>query len=342
MSELLAVIRAKAPELQERGAEIERLARLPDDIVDWLFETGAFKLMVPEEFGGTPLPLPELLAVLEELSVADGSIGWNVNNGTGAGYFIPSFNKETARRLFAPERAVCAGTGFPAGRARRVSGGYRVSGLWRYASGCQYASVFTGNAVLEENGTESVRAFAFFREEVRVIEDWEAFGLKGTASHSWHVDDVFVPEERSFVVGGALWPARNPVYRLSFSLLAALAGGVVRIGIARRFFELAEPLLRPQFQDDARRLIVRAAQNRELFYALVDRFWPRLVAGGTLAPEEDEVAIETARRLVNDTIRTAQKLFPLLRMGALWEKEPINRVYRDLLTSAHAADLAGL
>src|SRR5690606_32949826 len=133
---------------------------------------------------------------------------------------------------------VFCGTGFPAGRARKVNGGYRVIGHWLYASGCQYASMFSANAVLVDGGRESVRAFAFYPDQVEVMHDWGAFGLKGTASHSWRVDDVFVPEERSFAVGDQRWPASNPIYGLSFRLMASVTGVPVRLGIARRFFEL--------------------------------------------------------------------------------------------------------
>lgn len=338
-TDLLSQITAKSAEIQARGDEIERTARLPEDIIQWLYDLKLFKLMVPTEFGGRPTPLPELLRVLEELSAMDGSIGWNVDTGTGAGYFVPSFSKEQARKLFSPREAVFCGTGFPAGRARPVAGGYKVTGRWLYASGCQYASMFSANAVCEEDGHETVRAFAFYPDQVQVIEDWGSFGLKGTASHSWQVDDVFVPHERSFIVGDMKWPAQNPIYRLSFALMASVTGAPVRFGIARRFFELAEKFVRTQVQAEAEQIAAEAAQHRELFYALVGNWWPHIVAGNGPSASQERALIQTVKRLVNETIRAAQRMFPYLRMRALWETEPINRVYRDLLASGHAIDL---
>ena len=115
----------------------------PADILEWIYDLKLFKLIVPEEFAGRPTPLPDMLRVFDELSAIDGSLGWLVHIGAAGGFFVPSFAKETARELFSPRDAVIAGTGFPAGRAGRVQGGYHVSGRWFYASGAQYASLFT-------------------------------------------------------------------------------------------------------------------------------------------------------------------------------------------------------
>lgn len=63
--------------------------------------------------------------------------------------FVPSFSPAVAERIYAPVDAVIAGSGYATGKARNVPGGYRVTGQWKYASGAQYARVFTANAVLE-------------------------------------------------------------------------------------------------------------------------------------------------------------------------------------------------
>lgn len=116
-TDLLSAIARQAPAWQQRGEEIERTGQLPEDILTWIYDHKLFKLMVPIEFGGRPTPLPDLLRIFDELSAIDGSIGWLVHIGAAGGFFVPSFAKETARKLFAPREAVIAGSGFPAGRA---------------------------------------------------------------------------------------------------------------------------------------------------------------------------------------------------------------------------------
>lgn len=124
---MLGEIKQHTSTLQERGEEIERTGGLPADILEWIYDLKLFKLIVPEEFAGRPTPLPDMLRVFDELSAIDGSLGWLVHIGAAGGFFVPSFAKETARELFSPRDAVIAGTGFPAGRAGRVQGGYHLS-----------------------------------------------------------------------------------------------------------------------------------------------------------------------------------------------------------------------
>src|SRR5690606_40648450 len=106
VDQLLASILEKAPNFQARGGEIEQAGRMPEDVLQWIYDLRLFKLMLPQEFGGRPTPLPDMLRIFEELSAIDGSLGWLVHIGAAGGYFAPSFEKEVARELFSPREAV--------------------------------------------------------------------------------------------------------------------------------------------------------------------------------------------------------------------------------------------
>jgi len=336
MSDLWAAMAAQAPALRERGLEIERLGRLPDDILQWIYDHRLFKLLVPREFGGRPTAFPEILRIVDELSAIDGTLGWLVQIGAGGGYFVPAFAKETARELFSPREAVIAGSGYPAGRAQRTAGGYRVSGRWFYASGAPYATHFTASAVLDD---EQVRAFAFEPGQVEVIEDWGAFGLKGTASHTIVVRDAFVPEPRSFAVGTPQWSVAEEVaaalYRVPFDILAVTLIASVSVGLARRFFELARELPRWETLGAKRRQADVVAEHRALFYVLAERVWSHAQAGREVPRDEKRAILRSVLRLVAASVTAVQDVFAYMGMRVLWETEPINRVYRDLQTASH-------
>lgn len=339
---LLAQIQSDGTQLAGRGEEIEQLGKIPQDILEWIYDLKLFKLVLPAELGGQPTPLPELLRIFDELSAIDGSLGWLVHIGAAGGFFAPSFTKETAYELFSPREAVIAGSGFPAGRAQRVDGGYKVSGRWMYASGAQYATLFTASAVCTEGkgvGEECVRAFAFFPSDVHVIDDWNAFGLRGTASNTFVVEDVFVPDTRVFNVGETLWPVADPLFRVPFDILAATTIASVSIGLTRRFFELAQSMPQWDRLGERQRLAVQAQDNRRLFYMIADDAWSRIAAGEQFDTSELRRVVRMIQRLVDDSVIAVQSVFSYLGMRALWHSEPINRVYRDVQTASQHAYL---
>ena len=51
-------------------------------VVDALVEAGLFKLIVPKAYGGMEADVATIVAVCEELSYADGSVGWSFSQNT--------------------------------------------------------------------------------------------------------------------------------------------------------------------------------------------------------------------------------------------------------------------
>jgi len=171
---------------------------LPGIWLDELFRKKIFKLFVPARYGGLELDLVKGLQHIHAAAAVHGSLGWVVNLGAGAGYFWPFFDHDTAGEIFSPEKAVIAGSGAAAGKARRAKGGYRLSGVWDKCSGAAHAAWLTVNATLEK---EEVRSFAVPRANVTVTPSWKLFALKATSSYAIEVNDLFVPDHYSFEIG---------------------------------------------------------------------------------------------------------------------------------------------
>jgi len=55
--------------------------------------------------------------------------------------------------------AICGGAFAPQGKAVVESGGYRASGRWGFASGCQHADWLFGQCVVLENGGAPLDAY---------------------------------------------------------------------------------------------------------------------------------------------------------------------------------------
>ena len=202
-TELLAEVRARAAELiSPRGEEIERTGRLPEDILEWIYDLKLFKLMVPAEFAGRPTPpLPELLLVFDELSAIDGSLGWLVHIGRGGRVFCPFVFRGDGTAAVSHSESRHRRNGI----SRRRSVRCRVATRSRDV-GCMRAVRNTPHCLQPTHAArKTARKWcgirSFFPIKLTVIDDWRAFGLKGTASNTFVVDDVFVPHERVFVVG---------------------------------------------------------------------------------------------------------------------------------------------
>jgi len=320
----------------------ESNAELSAEALDIIYRHRLFKLFIPKELNGAAEDLPKAIKIFEEASHVDGSFGWLVTIGAGGGYFASIFAPDTAAELFTPDDAVVAGSGHSSGIAKAEPGGYRVTGRWRYCSGANYASIFTANCVLPDG---SVRSFIFTPDQVQVTCDWDAYGLKATASHTISVSDVFVPESRTFDIAKGGRHYRHPIYQYPFLQFAEASFAAANIGICKHFFDEAryglqqymsvENEVRYNFVND---LIVRQETllNNivEDFYQAVNRSWDALMQSGRIGEELlNEVSL-TSKSVTSVSLAAAQTVYPYLGLGVTMEHSPLNRCWRDLHTAS--------
>src|ERR687888_1083175 len=249
---LVQAAAALRPVIRSYHEEIERDQRLPKASVEQLHAAGFYRLVVPRELGGLQADPLTYLRVVELLSEGAGSVGWNLaNNGIGQ-LITLGLPDEGVREIYAPGAdAVIAGTAVAGGgQAVPVAGGYRVSGRWRFGSGCQESSWMLGSFQILDGGQprrnpDGTSAFwrgVFPRADVQVVEgSWDVSGLRGTGSFDWTVEDVFLPERRTMPQAGA--PPGNQWRRLpgiTYALPAqawvgphhsAVITGIARAGI---------------------------------------------------------------------------------------------------------------
>src|SRR5262249_52372233 len=145
--------------------------------------------------------------------------------------------------IFADPRSIIAWGPPNTSRARAVEGGYRVTGKWDFASGCRQASWLGAHChVLEADGTlrlnrlgqPTVRTLLFPASDATLLDTWQTIGLRGTASDSYCVDDVFVSEAFSSTrEDPTLRIERGPLYAFTMQGLYATGVAGVAFGIAR-------------------------------------------------------------------------------------------------------------
>ncbi len=242
MQEIQAA-RDLASEIANRAEEIETGRRLPADLAHKFAAAGWFRMAVAESYGGTERPPADLISVIEEVSRADGSAGWCVMISATSALFSGYLPEVAARTIYAANPDVITGGAIaPSGRAIPVDGGYRVTGRWQWGShtqNCQW--IFGGALVVEgdeprqlESGAPAVYVMVLNADDVAILDTWHASGLRGTGSHDFQVDDVFVPEDHAIILGQSPPVLQSPLYRFPFFGLLALGVCAVSLGIARR------------------------------------------------------------------------------------------------------------
>jgi indole-3-acetate monooxygenase len=141
---------ALGPMIQGCADQIERERQLPPSLVAAMTDAGLCKLSVPPALGGGQADPVTLVRVIEEIARADGSAAWCLMTAIQFGMAAADLPLTGGQMIFADPHAFVAGVIVPVGRARKVDGGYRVTGRWRYASGCLHATWLAGACVVYE------------------------------------------------------------------------------------------------------------------------------------------------------------------------------------------------
>src|SRR5947209_1688469 len=134
---MLARARAMVPRLRERAAASEQLRRLPAETERELHEAGLFRIVQPKRVGGAEFDYVALVDFAEAIGLADASAAWNLANLSSHHLMLGMFDPRAQDKVWKQDADVLIASSFvfPAGRARRVEGGYVLSGRWPFSSG---------------------------------------------------------------------------------------------------------------------------------------------------------------------------------------------------------------
>lgn len=325
----------------------ERTQQIPEHLLEFVYEEKLFKLLVPKELGGMMLDFPQAIKVFQEASRIDGNFGWIITIGSGGGMFVPNIREEAIEDIFSPKDAVIAGSGFPAGIAYPTDKGYIVSGKWFYCSGSQYATTFTATCHVqgEDNNKHKIIAAALRPDQVQIIEDWDAFGLKGTTSHSVSVTNQFVPHERMFSVFKDQNARGNLIHSFPFMIFSEASFAAISLGIGMHFLEEISLILESNkdnwpkeryvfLKDILKKEEIRLKMVNKHFHQVVKDSWDMHIKSKDLSAEIQQNFSVVAKRSVATSIDCASHLFRYIGMHAVMEESALNQIFRDLHTAS--------
>ena len=331
-------------QLSEFSAAHDRDGTFVAEAYDLMRESGYLALAVPEELGGRGATIRQVAMAQRELarhcaSSALASVmhhhvvlftAWRYRRG------LPG--AEATLRRVADEGIVLISTGGadltrPRGSAEKVEGGYRVSGRKVFASQAPVGTVLSTMFAYDDPDEGRIvlnMAVPMASDGVRIIDTWDALGMRGTGSHDIELHEVFVPEERVL--------ARRPHARLDGPLQVILSNAIppitaVYLGVAEAARDHAVGLVtgtaRAEDQIVQRQIGLMDSRLRVAAWALDGALG---VVGDDPQPSMDTiVAVMAAKREV--ALAGVEVCDLALAVGggaAFYRTQPIEQCVRDI------------
>jgi indole-3-acetate monooxygenase len=242
--EIVALAEALRPEVEAVSSEIERHRRLPPALLDRLHQARLFRLLLPRSANGLEIDPVTFMHVIETIARADASTAWCLSQAGGCAMAAAYLEPTVAARIFGSDaRAVLAWGPGPNARAVEVEGGYRITGVWAFASGARHATWVgaqcpiwrsDGTPLTDCEGMQIERTMLVPASEPEWTDIWDTVGLRGTASDQFALRDHFVRADHS-ITRNFEKECREPgpVYRLPALVFYEIGFASVGLGIAR-------------------------------------------------------------------------------------------------------------
>jgi acyl-CoA dehydrogenase len=290
------------PELEAVGRDCDRTGAFVGVNLDRLQALGFFALGVPEDLGGGGGTLQDMAGMLRMLARYDGSTALTLSMHSHQ-VMVAEWRRRTQgaptedllKRVAGEGVRILSSGGSDwlpgSGRAEKVEGGYRIFARKVFSSGAPAGDLMNTCAIHDDpQAGPTVLHFALPMKDpaVKVVETWDALGMRGTASHAVEIDGVFVPDAG---ISGSREPGRwHPLFH-TISMIAFPLIYSVYAGVADAARDIALDIVRRKTPDTLGLLAVGELENA---HAAMELAYGALVqAGGAGAP-----SVETTHRVM--------------------------------------------
>jgi alkylation response protein AidB-like acyl-CoA dehydrogenase len=350
------VVRAEA-------AESEGQRTLTPAIVDEMWASGLMSAFNPVAAGGVEPSFAEMIETWIEMAWQDGSFGWigiaNLPSSFAAATYLSDegFDEVFTAR---DNHVTMGGQFFPNGQGTAVDGGYRLSGSWSFGSGTGHAQyVAAGFLPMDDGemrwvaeGVPDMQVAVLPREDVTFLDGWHVQGLKGTGSYNYSVQDVFVPQRRTFPLF-AREPHRgaSPATRMGLMPVTAAGHASWALGVAKSMLDDVEELAATKFRmSDMASLASRPTFQKGLAHHVAMWRAARLLVLDAFTSAENAVAsgenlspamradMRVAAVYATDAARACAEWAHLVAgTTAIREGSRLERAFRDVYTGTQHA-----
>ena len=321
-----------------------------------IVDAGLVRAGTPLRFGGHDVEFETLHDITIELARACGSTAWCFQLWALHAYWMGFWPIEAQEEVFAdgPDMLSASAVLSVQSSYERVSGGYRVSGHGRFASGSDPSQWLFAVAF----GAEGPLQFLVPRSQFKVIDgSWDVAGLCGSGSKDVVVEGGFIPAHRAirpvppidYAPQGHRLPYEDHPQRRYTVPLVALQGWdfpAVGIGLAQGAFdEIAErmrgtsgsvksadsPVIQAQIAQSAVELNVA----RLLLHDDLEDAQMKGEQAKSIAPI-DYARYMSHRSYAHElAIEVVNRMYALGGGRSLSRKDPLQRMHRDANATSH-------
>ena len=358
--ELISTARELGPLIREHAEEAERERRPSKAVMDALKDAGLQRMYTPRSLGGHEVDPVTYARVAEEIASHDSVAGWALQTGNHMAWWVSRLPDEGVEKIYAngPD-ALIAGAFHPPLPAAAADGGYHLSGQAPLASNIHDADwlnmsgmVMDGDQPRMQNGAPVILAVFFPADEAKIIDTWDALGMRGTDSNDLAAEEVFIPSSRTFAMApefelgkhyqGPLYkfPAMGAVMTIFTPVLLAMGRGALDefrglamektpLGFNRTLRE------RPVVQAALARAEAMFRAARTYFYDSIAQAWERTKAGRTPTLEEKADLLLAGTHASNTAAKVTEMMHGLAGTSGIYTGSRLERHFRDAHTLRH-------
>jgi alkylation response protein AidB-like acyl-CoA dehydrogenase len=324
----IANARALAPVIAAAAPRIEAGRELPADLVDALHEARLWRMLLPRAYGGDEVSPVDYVQAIEEIAKADASTAWCIGQTSVCSTVSRNMKPDVADEIFKKDpRGVLAWGPTNSAKAVAEKGGYRVNGVWPFASGSKHATWLAAHCFIVEPDGQQRR------------------GADGKPVQKT-LFDVFVPEDYSIdyhALNSAGRREHGPLYQFSIYQLFGSSFPAVALGIARTmlddFCKLAAgktpmgqtAVMRdnPVIQSQVGVAQSQLAAARAFFIAAWEEIWQAAQTGATTV--DQRVRLRMASSNATHTARQiSETVYLAAGATAIFENNSFERRFRDM------------
>ncbi len=304
--------------------------------------SGLIDAAVPAELGGGGASIAELAQMLRTLArhcsstalafamhthlVAVPAWRWTQQKVTAV---EPLLKRVAAEKIFL---STSGGSDWVAGsgKAERVEGGYKITARKVFASGSPAASLFLTTAVLEEPGEPAMVlhfGIPMSSPNVRIDPVWKTLGMRGTASHDFHIDGHVVPEAAVALKrkAGEWHPLMQIIASIAIPLIYA-----TYLGVAENARDVALRLAKKRRSDHHITQLVGQMDSALLGARIAVDHMLAVAARNTPGVESVNEVMMARRLAAAQAIRSVELAMEAAGGAGFYRAQGLERLFRDI------------